>query len=86
MATRNNLINEIAKLASDVAKRDLQPNAGDNDTEILSLISVVTEQIKLRSGNSQQVNDLVSMIEASLPATVTNPPTDDALIDILPRP
>ena len=84
MATRNNLINEIAKLASDVAKRDLQPNAGDNDTEILSLISAVTEQIKQRSGNNQQLNDLVSMVEASLPATVTKPPTNNALIDILP--
>jgi DNA repair ATPase RecN len=86
MATRNNLINDIAKLAADVAKRDLQSNADDNNPEILSLISAVTEQIKQRSGNSQQLNDLVSMIEASLPAIVTKPPTDNALIDILPRP
>ena len=86
MATRNNLINDIAKLAADVANRDLQSNADDNNPEILSLISAVTEQIKQRSGNSQQLNDLVSMIEASLPAIVTKPPTDNALIDILPRP
>ena len=86
MATRNNLINDIAKLAADVAKRDLQSNADDNNPEILSLISAVTEQIKQRSGNNQQLNDLVSMVEASLPATVTKPPTDNALIDILPRP
>ena len=86
MATRNNLINDIAKLAADVANRDLQSNADDNNPEILSLISAVTEQIKQRSGNNQQLNDLVSMVEASLPATVTKPPTDNALIDILPRP
>jgi hypothetical protein len=86
MATRNNLINEIAKLASDVAKRDLQPNAGDNNLEILSLISAVTEQIKQRSGGNQPLNDLVSMIETSMPATAAKPPKDDALIDILPQP
>ena len=78
MATRNNHIDDIAKLATDVAKRDLQPDAGDNSAEILSLISAVTQQIKQRSGGNQQLSDLVSMIETSMPATAANPPSDNA--------
>jgi hypothetical protein len=78
MATRNNLIDDIAKLATDVAKRDLKPDAGDNNPEILSLISAVTEQLKQRSGNNQQLNDLVSLVEASLPATAAKRSADNA--------
>jgi len=66
MATRNTTLNDITKLAKAVAKRDLQAESVDNNPEILSLIAAVTEQIKQRSGNNSQLNELVAMIEASL--------------------
>jgi transcriptional regulator NrdR family protein len=66
MATRNTAINDITKLAKAVAKRDLQAESADNNPEILSLIAAVTEQIKQRSGDNSQLNELVATIEASL--------------------
>lgn len=68
MATRNTAINDITKLAKAVAERDLQTGSADNNAEMLSLIATVTEQIKRRSGNNSQLNDLVATIEASLHA------------------
>ena len=69
MATRNTTINDITKLAKAVAKRDLQAESADNNPEILSLIAAVTEQIKQRSGDNSELNELVATIEASLQAT-----------------
>jgi transcriptional regulator NrdR family protein len=66
MATRNTAINDITKLAKAVAKRDLQAESADNNPELLSLIAAVTEQIKQRSGDNSQLNELVATIEASL--------------------
>lgn len=66
MATRNTTINDITKLAKAVAKRDLQEESVDNNPEILSLIAAVTDQIKQRSGDNSQLNELVATIEASL--------------------
>lgn len=66
MATRNTAINDITKLAKAVAKRELQEESVDNNPEILSLIAAVTEQIKQRSGDNSQLNELVATIEASL--------------------
>lgn len=75
MATRNSTITDITKLAKEVAKRDLQPDSADNSPEILSLIAAVTAQIKQRSGENEQINELVSMIESSLPEAITKSST-----------
>lgn len=66
MATRNTAVNDITKLAKAIAERDLQTDSADNNAKILSLISAVTEQIKQRSGNNSQLNQLVATIEASM--------------------
>jgi len=68
MATRSNTITDITRLAKDVATRDLQSLSSEHDPQILSLISTVTEQIKQRSGDNRQLNDLVAMIETAISA------------------
>jgi len=80
MATRNSTITDITKLAKDVAKRDLQADSADNKPEILSHIAAVTEQIKQRSGNNSELNELVATIEASLhsPGQSVKGSVDDA--------
>lgn len=75
MATRNNIVKDIAKLATEVAKRDLKPNTGDINPEIILLIASVTEQIKQRSGDNRQLKELVAMIDASMPSVTSPTPT-----------
>lgn len=65
MATRNS-ISDITKLAKEVAKRDLESDSGDNDPQILTLIGAVTEQLRQRSGDNSQLNELISMIDATI--------------------
>ncbi len=67
MATRNSQIDNIVKLAKEAAKRDMESDSSESTTEMLALISAVTNQIKQRAGNNQELNDLVAMIESALP-------------------
>jgi len=71
MATRNNTITDITRLAKDVATRDLQSKSSEHDPQILSLISAVTDQIKQRSGDNRQLNELVSMIQTAISSKTT---------------
>ena len=66
MATRSNTITDITRLAKDVTTRDLQSKSSEHDPQILSLISAVTDQIKQRSGDNRQLNELVSMIQTAI--------------------
>ena len=78
MATRNNTITDITRLAKDVATRDLQSNSAEHDPQMLSLIAAVTDQIKQRSGDNWQLNELVSMIENAISSKTNTKAVDQS--------